>query len=276
MYPSFGRTVIVVSYGAGVDSTALLIGLWSRGIRPDYILFADTGGELTADREELAGAYLQVWRMQLWCERVGFPSIQVVRYAPKRAKYTTLEELCHVNETLPSLAFGHHSCSLKFKRDPQNAFLKRELKAFFRDGGKVLKLVGYDNGSRDCKRSAKRTYAGGAMKPAGKDPGAKWEAKHVDSFVYPLQEWGWTREHCEQVCNDILGYVPRKTSCYFCPAARPDEVAELATTHPELYARGVAMEERARNGKHGLKTTKGLGRNFAWATITAREPEPVA
>lgn len=36
---------LVVSYGMGVDSTALLVGLAARGIRPDAILFADTGAE---------------------------------------------------------------------------------------------------------------------------------------------------------------------------------------------------------------------------------------
>ena len=36
---------VVVAYGMGVDSTAMLIGLHQRGIRPDLILFADTGGE---------------------------------------------------------------------------------------------------------------------------------------------------------------------------------------------------------------------------------------
>jgi hypothetical protein len=35
----------VVAYGMGVDSTAMLIGLEQRGIRPDLILFADTGSE---------------------------------------------------------------------------------------------------------------------------------------------------------------------------------------------------------------------------------------
>jgi len=36
---------MVVSYGGGVNSTAVLVGMVERGIRPDAILFADTGGE---------------------------------------------------------------------------------------------------------------------------------------------------------------------------------------------------------------------------------------
>jgi 3'-phosphoadenosine 5'-phosphosulfate sulfotransferase (PAPS reductase)/FAD synthetase len=36
---------LVVAYGLGVDSTAMLVEFAVRGIRPDMILFADTGGE---------------------------------------------------------------------------------------------------------------------------------------------------------------------------------------------------------------------------------------
>jgi 3'-phosphoadenosine 5'-phosphosulfate sulfotransferase (PAPS reductase)/FAD synthetase len=39
------RAPLAVAYGAGVDSTALLVGFVRRGVRPAYILFADTGGE---------------------------------------------------------------------------------------------------------------------------------------------------------------------------------------------------------------------------------------
>ena len=35
----------IVSYGGGTNSTAMLVGLWERGERPDAIVFADTGGE---------------------------------------------------------------------------------------------------------------------------------------------------------------------------------------------------------------------------------------
>ena len=36
---------IIVCYGAGVDSTAMIVKLHQAGIRPDAITFADTGGE---------------------------------------------------------------------------------------------------------------------------------------------------------------------------------------------------------------------------------------
>jgi hypothetical protein len=36
---------LIVTWGGGVNSTAMLVGMKQRGIRPDRILFADTGGE---------------------------------------------------------------------------------------------------------------------------------------------------------------------------------------------------------------------------------------
>ncbi|MCH8137297.1 MAG: phosphoadenosine phosphosulfate reductase family protein, partial [Proteobacteria bacterium] len=36
---------LIVCYGAGVDSTAMLVALKREGTRPDLIIFSDTGGE---------------------------------------------------------------------------------------------------------------------------------------------------------------------------------------------------------------------------------------
>jgi hypothetical protein len=100
---------LVVAYGLGVDSTALLIEFSRRAIRPDLILFADTGGE-----KPETYAYLGV--IQPFLARVGFPPVITVRYRPKRAPYSTLEGQCLHTKTLPSLAYGGKSCSLKYKK----------------------------------------------------------------------------------------------------------------------------------------------------------------
>jgi 3'-phosphoadenosine 5'-phosphosulfate sulfotransferase (PAPS reductase)/FAD synthetase len=93
---------LVVAYGLGVDSTAMLIEFAHRAIRPDLILFADTGGE-----KPETYAYLPV--MQRYLAGVGFPEVVTVRYQPKRAVYHTLEQQCLHTGTLPSLAYGGKS-----------------------------------------------------------------------------------------------------------------------------------------------------------------------
>ncbi len=98
----FSDSPLVVAYGLGVDSTAMLIEFAHRGIRPDLILFADTAGE-----KPETYAYLPV--IQEYLARVGFPAVVAVRYEPTRALYRTLEEQCLHTGTLPSLAYGGKS-----------------------------------------------------------------------------------------------------------------------------------------------------------------------
>jgi hypothetical protein len=73
----------------GVDSVAMLVGLHQRGIRPDLISFADTGGEKP-------DTYLYVPILQQWLRDVGFPPLLVVRYTPPRATYDSLYANCVV------------------------------------------------------------------------------------------------------------------------------------------------------------------------------------
>lgn len=81
---------LVVSYGLGVDSTALLIGLTVLAIRPDLILFADTGGE----KDETYAYRAVMDEYLLWH---GFPPVTVVRNVVGDFKnwppYHTLEGL---------------------------------------------------------------------------------------------------------------------------------------------------------------------------------------
>lgn len=69
------RPPVLAAWGAGVDSTAMLIELIERGENVDYVLFADTGGE----RPETY-AFIPVFRA--WLTARGVPS-SIVRYEPK-------------------------------------------------------------------------------------------------------------------------------------------------------------------------------------------------
>jgi len=68
---------IVVAYGAGRDSTAMLIEMRRRGMRPDAILFANVGSEKT-------GTYEFIPIMDAWLRAHEFPPINVVRYLKRR------------------------------------------------------------------------------------------------------------------------------------------------------------------------------------------------
>lgn len=103
----------VVSYGAGTNSTAVLVGLHERGEKPDLIIFADTGGE----RPE---TYVHRDTVSDWCESVGFPRIVTVR------EHITLEQDCLNRNALPGLAYGFKSCSERYKIRRQKRWLKAQ------------------------------------------------------------------------------------------------------------------------------------------------------
>jgi hypothetical protein len=261
---------LVVAYGLGVNSTAMLIEFVKRGIKPDLILFADTGGEKPETYQ-----YLPV--VQAYLKEVKFPPVVVVRYEPKTAPYRTLEGQCLHTGTLPSLAYGGKSCSIKWKRQPQDAYILQHFPPGEVNGRRVVRAIGFDGSE------GRRTYAG-VVKAVGLDSGeghrltwarAKPTAGERDrkpsreerldrdffAYFYPLMDWGMDRAACEQSIRDAGLPVPPKSSCWFCPASKKAEILWLRHRHPRLLGRALAIEATA---KPNLTTVKGLGRSFAW------------
>lgn len=261
----FPEQPLVVSYGVGVDSTAMLVEMHNRGIRPDAILFADT----EAEKPETY-AYLPI--INAWLRSVGFPEVTVVRWKPSRAPYANMEGKWLTNQTLPSLAFGFHSCAQVFKHAPMDAWVKAWAPAreAWDYGVRVRKAIGYDNGKRDCQRSAKFNRVSDKQRAAEAGEACRYD------YWFPLQEWGIDRAQCEAIIKAAGLPVPMKSACFFCPASKPSEIVWLRDTHPVLFHRSLTIESGARDGKHGLDTVKGLGRSFAWADYAEVAADQVA
>ncbi len=256
---------LVVAYGLGVNSTAMLVEFARRGIKPDLVLFADTGGE-----KPETYAYLRVIRPYL--AGVGFPDVTVVRYRPKWAPYHTLEGQCLHTGTLPSLAYGGKSCSLKWKRRCQDDFI---LRAFpepevRRSRGRVVRALGYDAGER-------RRVVKAIGLDASEGQRVRWQTRQPPegqrlsrdqrldrdyfAYWYPLYQWSFDRERCERVIAEAGLPVPMKSACWFCPASKKHEIVWLREHHPDLLERALAIE---RNAQAGLTSVKGLGRSYSW------------
>jgi hypothetical protein len=277
---------INVCFGGGVDSTAMLIALKRADIYPSIITFADTG----AEKPE---TYEHVRLMDAWLQRVGFPTVTWCKLSTKAS--TTHNDLtgnCLDNETLPSLAFGMKSCSVKWKQDAQDNYIKgvnakyvgKELPAHLANchavhplwtdslttGRKIVKLIGYDSSTADIRRSS------------------KIKTEDADFlYVYPLQQLGMTRADCIAMILEEGLPVPIKSACWFCPASKQWELYWLAGTHPELFEKACEIERTALLGKHSRfdtlqfgnwdvivsskekrfpsgATSVGLGRSFSW------------
>ncbi len=129
---------ISVCLGFGIDSTAMLIEMYRRGVRPDLITWADVGAERKATY-----AFIPVF--QQWLADHDFPAATICEYKPKpettaRYRQAVLEvadklgihlddiEIAQLsrlygnmvaNSTLPGIAFGPKSCSMKWKLEAQ-------------------------------------------------------------------------------------------------------------------------------------------------------------
>jgi 3'-phosphoadenosine 5'-phosphosulfate sulfotransferase (PAPS reductase)/FAD synthetase len=103
--------IIAVCFGSGVDSTAMLVAMHEAQLRPHVLTFADTGGEKPETLHHLAA-------MNRVLAQWDWPQIDVCRKVPMASTgYEDLYGNCLENQTLPSLAFGMKSCSLKWKKN---------------------------------------------------------------------------------------------------------------------------------------------------------------
>lgn len=255
----------ILSYGAGVDSTAILVGLMQRNEDVDLITFGDTGGE-----HPETYAYLDT--MDEWLEEHCYPTITRVRkfgaekgeifegsivthkphsrpsaYGPG---YTTLEGLNLQNQTLPSPAYGQHTCTETFKITPQRTYVKDRW-----PDEHVEWLIGFD------ATETRRTKKFGSY------------ADDKNSYTFPLIEWDWDRERCKAEIAAAGLPVPMKSSCWFCPYMKKHEVKALAINHPDLFARGLELEDNWKTGRHYKEgiSIKGLGRGWNWRSWAEEE-----
>lgn len=271
---------VVIGYGMGVDSTALLVEWGRRGLpRPAVILTADTGDE----KPETYRYQAEV--VPLIAERFGLPAVTMVKRTSPRAGDASLSGECLRKSVLPSLAYGGHSCSLKWKVEPQWAWCRDHFKwtqarrkrasdplpaGTWAHGPSILKLIGYDASPADCRRINNAV--------------GKWPPGHL--YRYPLNEWRMTRRACiDSIVQEQLpgfdpqylradlvsftqlvwierGGIPMKSACWMCPASKKPEIDWLSRFHPELADKARLMETKAH--QRGLRTIAGLGRSYSW------------
>ena len=233
--------MLIVSYGGGTNSVAVLIGLRDRGIVPNLIIFADTGGERP-------NTYEHIKIMQEWCKKNNFPDINTVYRTLKSGERETLEQECLRSKSLPSIAYGYKRCSLKNKVAPQDKFVNNwePAKKEWAEGRRITKVIGYD---LDESHRTEKNYDNEKYK-----------------YIHPLVDWGMGREECIEIIEKEGLPLPGKSSCYFCPNSKVSEIKELKEKYPELAMRAIEIEERAE-----LTTIKGLGRTWKWKDLLSTD-----
>jgi hypothetical protein len=288
---------VVVSYGGGKNSTAMLIILATMGVKVDLILFADTGGEMPK-------TYEFIDKFREWLMSHGMPDITTVRakarnpstsrksfaYAIKNfyfilrnfaycrssviayalfwigvvgSRSNTLEEQCLSHESLPSKAYGRSSCSMQWKVEPQDEFVLKWLidndLCGIRKKGKSF-AVDYP------VRKLIGIHSGEPHRLI--DKSTRMMRKLDDGvyrYEYPLMVLGVSEDMCVRIIEGAGIGVPPKSSCFFCPNKKPREIASMPQ---DLIERALLIESCASNGVHHRDgSVKGLGRRFAWRDI---------
>lgn len=231
--------MIVLNYGGGVNSTALLCEAVRRGVRVDVAVFADTGSEHPATM-----AYLPIAADFCRANDIRF---DVVRWIRQDGTFLALHDWCAKFESLPSKAFGLPGCSVKWKQQP----VDKHVRAMWDGGAPIERWLGFDAGE----------YAR-VERLADKDEAAwRWRA--------PLYEWNLDRVGCLRAVADAGLPEPPKSSCWLCPSMKPREVVALRSDHPDLHAAAVDLEVKAKAAGN-LEHVVGLGRSWAWGDAAAK------
>lgn len=222
-WPSWG-----CNFGGGVNSTALLLMLHDRGLRPDWVLFADTGSE----RPE---TYEHIERVREWCSGAGYP-FDVVRWIRRTGEFESVHDNCLRTSYLPSKAYGYSGCTYKWKIQPMDKWRKAHGFA------ESVVAIGYDASER--RRVAR-------VRAACSDPEQHESLRHV---WYPLIAWGIDRAACEERIAR-QGWECVKSSCFLCPHMSAEEWCSLQSSHPGLYRTAVLVESRARACGHAERAS---------------------
>lgn len=247
---------VVLSYGLGVDSTAILLRWMLEPESRDFDL-SDLVviSAMTGDEWEQTGVDVETHLLPLLREhRVRF--VQVARgrrhvttagdgvvvlddsREPQRlhlsGAYKLSDEMLQAG-TVPQTG-GARLCSVHAKGDALDPVIDR-----ITQGNPYRHVIGFE--ANEPKRAIK-------------DTGYNTE---VRTGEYPLIEWGWDREACEAYITNVLGVAWEKSACVYCPFALSNKAgrARVLARYAEDPGAGVQtlMLEHvalALNPKQGL------------------------
>ncbi|MFF4777569.1 hypothetical protein ACFY05_32400 [Microtetraspora fusca] len=228
---------VILSYGLGVDSTAILLRWLLEpetcpcDLKDLVVITAQTGGEW-----DKTGDLVDRHIYPLLTAR-GVRTVQVARAgesdtdgivvlsdtrSPSRChisgSYTLAKDMLTIG-TVPQTG-GKRLCSLQFKGWVLDQWIAQHTQ-----GEPFIHAVGFEAG--EVKRMHRDQREG---KVPGRMP------------VYPLIEWGWDRLTCEHYILAQLGVAWIKSACVFCPFALTTQAGKERTIPRYLANPGEAMQ----------------------------------
>lgn len=198
----------IVSYGAGVDSTAMIFWLLKNKKPIDYVVFSDTG-------DEIKESFVTLDLMEKFLNKLEIPLVTV------KPKNRTLKQRCEDRRVIPDRI--KRWCTRDAKITPIFAFYRK----LIADGvcDKVNQYLGYN--AKEKRR----------LKPDPK------KAPYVHN-LYPLYYAGITKQDCHSIIKEA-GFPPViKSGCKFCPHNNLERWFWLWQNYPVDFDAAIAFEEQ--------------------------------
>lgn len=213
-----------LSLSGGKDSTALLLLMIERGLPIDTVIWADTGME--------------------------FP--EMYGHIAKVDEYLFRERGLHITALRPSTSFEY--LMLEIPQQKKSAIDRRiamgqSLNGYGWPGMRVRWCTGQLKTHLITKELNRLKGKHQLQQYIGIAADEAWRCKELN---YPLVEWGITEAQALQVCYDRgfdfggLYEIYHRASCWCCPFQRIGELRSLRKHHPELWARLLELDNRAR------------------------------
>lgn len=231
----------IVSFGGGVQSTALLVLAAQHRIDYATFLFSNVGDDsehpaTLAYVRDIAAPYAQSHGLRL---------VELRRRRRDGSTITLMQQLLRPDSRsipipvrMANGAPGRRACTADFKIRVIDEWLRRE-GASRQDPATVGVGISVDEIHRANRRRC--------------GPHEKLE--------YPLLEMGFRRTDCERIITGAGLPVPPKSSCFFCPFRTVNAWRQQRDHEPELFWKSVELERllndrRARLGKDPIYLTR--------------------
>lgn len=228
---------VVLSYGMGVDSTAILLHWLTNPQSRDFdlselvVITAMTGDEFTETGQLVedhiipllnsAGVrFVQVARGGARVEDgvVVLSDSVFTRALHLDGVYKLSDELIAAG-TVPQVASGRRLCSIKQKGVPLDTWLADNIVGPFRH------VMGFNADE---------------LRRVTRDSSYSTEVRHSE---YPLVDWGWGRDDCVDFIESVLGLGRPwpKSCCTFCPFAQDNHLSRYADD-PQSAVEAMMLE----------------------------------
>tara|TARA_B100001123_G_C15069261_1_gene930911 strand:+ start:117 stop:926 length:810 start_codon:yes stop_codon:yes gene_type:complete len=247
----------VISYGGGVQSTALVVLATQGKIgQVDAALFANVGDD--SEHPETVRYVRDL--MVPWAADRGLPVHELHRQK-RTGEVETLYGRLVKNDSrslpipvrMPNGAPGRRGCTDDFKVSVVTKWLKANGAS---KSNKANVLIGFSTDeAHRVNNQSERDY---------------------ELLQHPLLDLRLNREDCKRVIERAGLPVPPKSACYFCPFHRPAQWARMRRDEPDLFSRSVKLERlmnkrRAARGMDSVYLTR-FGKPLDEA-IAERQPD---